>query len=399
MTVRIGTSGFLYEHWRGNFYPPASRGAELEYYATRFDLVELNVTFYRMPSGATFQAWANRVPDGFTFAVKASRYLTHIRRLKDPAEPVAFLLERIRELGPHLGPVLIQLPPDMPIDLEGMARTLDAFPPTIRVAVEPRNASWFCEPFRRVLIDHGAALCLADRRGRITPSGGPPIGRTCASTRVELHPHLATAQPPWRRGPPLSDPGGAQTRTRMRSSTTTIALVRSGTRPSSPDRSSTRVSRCIGSPISGIPYSPSSSPAGHERWWAHDSECLPPRQVEILSAPSRKDGLRFGPRRRARIRVGGSPSCFTPRLQSSLSRGVQPGTDESARWASWLDTDPPEIGWGYQGTHATHLRFDQDFLRWSPRSPWPGFATVLACCWRSAASERPTSAWSPVNLP
>ena len=190
MTVRIGTSGFLYEHWRGNFYPAASRGAELEYYATRFDLVELNVTFYRMPSRATFQAWANRVPDGFTFAVKASRYLTHIRRLKDPGEPVAFLLERIRELGPHLGPVLVQLPPDMPVDLDGMARTLDAFPPAIRVAVEPRNASWFCEPFRRLLSDHGAALCLADRRGRITPEW-----RTADWTYLRFHAGRASPAP------------------------------------------------------------------------------------------------------------------------------------------------------------------------------------------------------------
>lgn len=182
MTVRVGTSGFLYEHWRGNFYPPPARGSELEYYASRFDFVELNVTFYRMPTPATFQAWARRVPDGFTYAVKASRYLTHVRRLKEPREPVAFLLEHIRELGPHLGPVLVQLPPDMPVDLEAMARTLDAFPSTIRVAVEPRHASWFCDDFRRLLVDHGAALCLADRRGRITPAW-----RTADWTYIRFH--------------------------------------------------------------------------------------------------------------------------------------------------------------------------------------------------------------------
>lgn len=84
MAVRIGTSGFLYEHWRGRFYAPSSRGAELEHYANYFDTVELNVTFYRMPSRETFRSWASRVPDGFLFAVKASRYLTHVRRLQEP---------------------------------------------------------------------------------------------------------------------------------------------------------------------------------------------------------------------------------------------------------------------------------------------------------------------------
>lgn len=190
MTVRIGTSGFLYEHWRGTFYPPAARGSELEHYARHFDFVELNVTFYRMPSQATFQAWASRVPDGFTFAVKASRYLTHVRRLKDPREPVDFLVERIRELGPHLGPVLVQLPPDMPIDLDAMARTLDAFPATIRVAVEPRHASWFSDAFRRLLVDHGAALCQADRRGRLTPQW-----RTADWTYIRFHGGRASPRP------------------------------------------------------------------------------------------------------------------------------------------------------------------------------------------------------------
>lgn len=105
LTIRIGTSGFLYEHWRGRFYPPSTRGSELEWYAARFDTVELNVTFYRMPSSATFRSWAARVPDGFLFAIKASRYLTHVMRLRDPRDPVAFLMERARELGPHLGPI------------------------------------------------------------------------------------------------------------------------------------------------------------------------------------------------------------------------------------------------------------------------------------------------------
>jgi uncharacterized protein YecE (DUF72 family) len=127
------------------------------------------VTFYRMPSSKTFRAWAARVPDGFVFAVKASRYLTHIRRLREPKEPVAFLMERAGELGSHLGPVLLQLPPDMPVDLDRLAATLDAFPPSVRVAFEPRHTSWFTEGLRALLTEHGVALCLADRRGPLMP--------------------------------------------------------------------------------------------------------------------------------------------------------------------------------------------------------------------------------------
>ena len=165
MAVRIGTSGFIYEHWRGRFYSPSARGSELEQYARVFDTVELNVTFYRMPSAATFRSWATRVPKGFLFAVKASRYLTHVKRLREPADSVTFLVERATELGSHLGPILLQLPPDMPADIARLEATLDAFPPSIYLAVEPRHESWFSEDLRAMLTARGAALCLADRRG------------------------------------------------------------------------------------------------------------------------------------------------------------------------------------------------------------------------------------------
>jgi len=141
----------------------------LEYIAARFDTVELNVTFYRMPSSATFRAWAARVPDGFVFAVKASRYLTHVRRLREPKEPVAFLMERAGELGSHLGPILLQLPPDMPIDLDRLAATLEAFPRSVRVAFEPRHSSWYTDGLRELLTQYEVALCLADRRGPLMP--------------------------------------------------------------------------------------------------------------------------------------------------------------------------------------------------------------------------------------
>ena len=122
-----------------------------------------------MPSSATFRAWASRVPPGFVFAVKASRYLTHIRRLREPKEPVAFLMERVTQLGSHLGPILLQLPPDMPADLDRLAATLDVFPRSVRIAFEPRHASWFTEDLRALLTERGVALCLADRRGPLMP--------------------------------------------------------------------------------------------------------------------------------------------------------------------------------------------------------------------------------------
>jgi len=182
LAVRIGTSGFLYDHWRGRFYPPAARGAELEFYAREFDTVELNVTFYRMPSSATFRSWAARVPDGFLFAVKASRYLTHVRRLRQPHDAVAVLMERAGELGTHLGPILLQLPPDMPANLDRLSAALEAFPLPVRLAVEPRHRSWFTEDLRALLSEHHAALCLADRCGPVTP-----LWRTTDWTYLRFH--------------------------------------------------------------------------------------------------------------------------------------------------------------------------------------------------------------------
>ena len=182
MAIHIGTSGFVYEHWRRRFYPPSARGSELELYAQTFDTVELNVTFYRMPPSSTFRSWAARVPEGFLFAVKASRYLTHVRRLREPGPSVKLLVDRASELGPHLGPILIQLPPDLELDLVALEETLDAFPLGIRLAVEPRHSSWFVEDVRRALTERNMALCVADRRGPITP-----LWRTADWTYVRFH--------------------------------------------------------------------------------------------------------------------------------------------------------------------------------------------------------------------
>lgn len=188
--LRVGTSGFDYPHWGGRFYPddlPTTR--RLEFYARTFRAVELNVTFYRTPRARTFSTWRDAVPDGFRFAVKASRYLTHVRRLKDPRAPVEYLMDRVGRLDDRLGPVLLQLPPDMRIELDRLDDTLSAFGPAVRVAVEPRHASWFTHELCQLLVRHRAALCLADRRGPVTP-----VWATASWLYVRFH--AGRASPP-----------------------------------------------------------------------------------------------------------------------------------------------------------------------------------------------------------
>lgn len=170
MPLWIGTSGWQYRHWRNRLYPAGlPTSAWLDRYVETFDTVELNVTFYRQPKPAVFEGWARRVPEEFLFAVKASRFLTHIKRLREPRDSVDRLMEGASRLGHHLGPILVQLPPDLQLEAERLAETLDAFPRGVRVTVEPRNRSWFSEPVMAVLEARGAALCWADRRGPLTP--------------------------------------------------------------------------------------------------------------------------------------------------------------------------------------------------------------------------------------
>lgn len=183
MVLRIGTSGWQYADWRGAFYPPTLRSADwLGAYAEVFATVELNNSFYRLPEAERFTAWGRATPRGFSFAVKASRYLTHVRRLRDPAEPVARLLGRARRLGAKLGPVLLQLPPTMRVDVDRLQETLARFPRRVRVAVEPRHPSWFVDDVFGALAERDAALCATDRLGR--PG---PIERTASWCYVRLH--------------------------------------------------------------------------------------------------------------------------------------------------------------------------------------------------------------------
>ena len=199
MAWLAGTSGWLYRDWRDVLYPQGvPQRLWLEHYAEQFATVENNNSFYRLPSRETFAAWAERTPDGFVMTVKASRYLTHIRRLKDPAEPVQRLLDAAAGLGGRLGPVLLQLPPNWKGDPGLMDDCLAEFgrrgPRGLRVAVEMRHESCWTEEMRKVLTGRGAALVWADRGGRAQA----PLWRTAGWGYLRLH---EGSGQPWPRMP------------------------------------------------------------------------------------------------------------------------------------------------------------------------------------------------------
>lgn len=165
-SVCVGCSGWQYAHWRETFYPrdlPQSRW--LEYYATKFDTVEINNTFYRLPEAQTFAAWKRRAPSGFVYAVKASRFLTHMKKLKEPDEPLRRFFTRARHLRDALGPVLYQLPPRWPLNLERLEAFLRLLPRRRRHAIECRDPSWYTDAVFARLERYGVALCLHDMHG------------------------------------------------------------------------------------------------------------------------------------------------------------------------------------------------------------------------------------------
>ena len=164
MAVVIGTSGWQYRDWRGRFYPQQlPQRLWLEHYAEHFATVESNNAFYRLPELETFQKWHQRTPEDFRWAVKASRFLTHIKRLREPAEPVARLMSRAVSLQERLDVILLQLPPTLKADTGLLRDCLAEFPPGVRVAVEPRHETWWTDEVRALLERYGAALCWADR--------------------------------------------------------------------------------------------------------------------------------------------------------------------------------------------------------------------------------------------
>jgi uncharacterized protein YecE (DUF72 family) len=167
--ARIGCSGWQYKHWRGDFYPAELPVAQwFQHYAAQFDTVEINNTFYRLPEAATFERWARQAPAPFLYAVKASRFLTHMKKLKDPEEPLARLFERLRLLGRHLGPVLYQLPPGWKLDRVRLEHFLQALPPGTKHVLEFRDPSWYADGVAALLEQYGVARCLHDMKGSAT---------------------------------------------------------------------------------------------------------------------------------------------------------------------------------------------------------------------------------------
>jgi uncharacterized protein YecE (DUF72 family) len=165
-TFWVGTSGWQYDSWKGRFYPRnLPKSAWLAFFAERFATVEVNNSFYRLPSDAAFERWRDGTPPGFVIAPKVSRYLTHIRRLRDAAEPMELFWSRARLLGPKLGPMLFQLPPTFAADEERLASFLKLLPKKARSAFEFRHPSWDSKTTRSLLDDAGVALVLADRPG------------------------------------------------------------------------------------------------------------------------------------------------------------------------------------------------------------------------------------------
>jgi uncharacterized protein YecE (DUF72 family) len=182
--IWIGTSGYVYRHWRnGVFYPPGLPiREELPYYATRLPTVELNNPFYRLPTAEMFSRWLEITPDDFQFAVKASRYITHVKRLRNVSNEVTLFMERAEHLGTKLGPVLFQLPPNQQLDLPRLAEFLPLLSAEQRWVLEFRHPSWHTQEVYRLLADHNVALCI--------PVGGglqPDRITTAAFTYLRLH--------------------------------------------------------------------------------------------------------------------------------------------------------------------------------------------------------------------
>jgi len=176
VNVRVGTSGYSYPEWKGNFYPEKIAAKDmLSFYAGRFPTVEINNTFYRMPKEALLSGWAAQVPESFTFVLKASQRITHIQRLKESGELLTYLFRVSATLGSRLGPLLFQLPPNFRKDVPRLASFFQQMPERRRVAFEFRHASWFDDETFGTLRANGAALCVAD-------TGEEPVAPLVATT-------------------------------------------------------------------------------------------------------------------------------------------------------------------------------------------------------------------------
>jgi uncharacterized protein YecE (DUF72 family) len=171
LRLHLGTSGFAYKEWRGSFYPEGLRAEDmLGFYAGRFSSVEINNTFYRMPSAPLLEKWSQEVPDGFDFVLKAPRRITHVKRLREVGDDVRFLVQVASTLGSRLGPLFYQLPPTLKKDLPLLRELLAASSEARRAAFEFRHPSWMEEDTWSLLHEQGAALCLAESDEDTVPS-------------------------------------------------------------------------------------------------------------------------------------------------------------------------------------------------------------------------------------
>jgi uncharacterized protein YecE (DUF72 family) len=181
--IHVGTSGWSYPHWRGPFYPAdLPERYWLAYYAARLESVEIDNTFYRLPAPHSVQAWRDGVPDDFIFSVKASRYITHMKKLGNPETSLAVFFQRIAGLAPKLGPVLFQLPPRWRLDLPRLRQFLRCLPAGYPCAFEFRDPSWWGNQVLDLLARHDAAFCIHDLAGVLSPKT-----ITCDWAYVRLH--------------------------------------------------------------------------------------------------------------------------------------------------------------------------------------------------------------------
>jgi len=170
MSYYIGTSGFTYEHWRDIFYPPEVPAKNwLEYYARHFSTVEINSSFYHLPKPSVCDNWKRRTPENFTFAVKASRFITHIKRLKDCTEPIARFFGAVQPLGEKCGPILFQLPPGMKNDIPRLEGFLKILPAGYRYVFEFRNKTWYTDDLFSALDTAGIGFCIHDLPDMVSP--------------------------------------------------------------------------------------------------------------------------------------------------------------------------------------------------------------------------------------
>ena len=168
--IHIGTSGWHYKHWKGLFYPAGMRQQDyLAHYLRYFRTVEINNSFYRLPTYETFANWRQSVPEGFVFAVKASRFITHMKKLRDPQQSFGNFIENVAALEEKLGPILFQLPPRWRCDAERFRQFLEALPAGLLYTFEFRDHSWYNEAIYELLRQHQAAFCIYDLEQHQSP--------------------------------------------------------------------------------------------------------------------------------------------------------------------------------------------------------------------------------------